>query len=154
MGYLLQTFKIVSVTFAIAAVATGAQAVFDPVGFSRSFGLPVHTTMTTSKYTGKNDDDALQPGKKAEPVNDRDFTQSYISLMGIRQLGTGLILLTFAVQKKWEEMATILAIIGIVVAGTDGLYLAQGGTVKQGMFHAIPGAAISLLAGSVLYSKH
>ncbi len=35
MDYLLPTFKTVSVMFAIAAVATGAHAVVDPVGFSR-----------------------------------------------------------------------------------------------------------------------
>lgn len=33
MDYLLPTFKTVSVMFAISAVATGAQAVVDPVGF-------------------------------------------------------------------------------------------------------------------------
>ena len=72
--------------------------------------------------------------------------------MGIRQLATGIILLTFAYQSKWVEAATILAIIGIVVAGTDGIYLARGGGgSKAGLFHAIPGALIAALACGVIY---
>ena len=51
------------------------------------------------------------------------------------------------------EMATILAIIGIVVAGTDGIYLARAGLKGKGIFHAIPGALISALAWGVLISS-
>jgi len=144
MDYLLPTFKTVSVMFAISAVATGAQAVVDPVGFSRFFGLPL--TVTNSDDNGAD---------TSRPTNilhyDRCLTLSYVSLMGVRQLATGIVLLIFAHQNKWTEMATILAIIGIVVAGTDGMYLSRAGARKLGRFHAIPGALIAALAGGVIY---
>lgn len=73
--------------------------------------------------------------------------------MGIRQLATGLTLLTFAYQEKWIEIATVLSILGIVVAGTDGICLARAGNYSQARFHAIPGACIALLAGTVLYTS-
>ncbi|DBA86180.1 hypothetical protein WJX77_005830 [Trebouxia sp. C0004] len=73
--------------------------------------------------------------------------------MGVRQLATGIILLIFAQQNKWTEMATILAIIGVVVAGTDGVYLSRAGAGNLGRFHAIPGALIAALAGGVIYSS-
>ena len=71
--------------------------------------------------------------------------------MGARQLATGLILLTFAYQHKWTEAATILSIIGIVVAGTDGVYLSRAGAGQLARFHAIPGALIAALAAAVIY---
>jgi len=152
MDYLLPTFKTVSVMFAISAVATGAQAVVDPVGFSRFFGLPLSSTMTDSVGSLTDNNDAVA----SRPTNilhyDRCLTMSYVSLMGVRQLATGIILLIFAHQNKWTEMATILAIIGIVVAGTDGMYLSRAGARKLGRFHAIPGALIAALAGGVIYS--
>lgn len=126
MAYLLPTFKAVSLIFAIAAVGTGVQALVDPVGFSTSFGLPLSKTAS-------------------------DNERSYVSLMGVRQLATGITLLTFAYQGKWREMATLLAILGIVVAGTDGIYLSQAGKGGLARFHAIPGALIAALAGAVLY---
>lgn len=46
-------------------------------------------------------------------------------------------------------MATNLAILGTVVAGTDGFYLARSGARNLAKFHAIPGALIALLAGAV-----
>ena len=49
-------------------------------------------------------------------------------------------------------MATILAIIGILVAGTDGIYLSRSGAEKVARFHAIPGALIAALACGVIYS--
>lgn len=73
--------------------------------------------------------------------------------MGVRQLATGLTLFTFAYQGKWNEMATILTILGFVVAGTDGYYLAQTGARGQARFHAIPGALIALLSGAVCLSS-
>ena len=72
--------------------------------------------------------------------------------MGVRQLATGITLLTFAYQTKWTEMANILAILGVVVAGTDGVYLSRFGAGKQAMFHAIPGALIAILAGAVVFT--
>lgn len=130
MDYLLLVFKFVSVTFALAAVYTGAQATLDPVGFSKSFGLPLNTTST--------------------PRSD-GTTRSWISLMGVRQLATGLTLLIFAYQSKWTEMATILSLIGILVAGTDGFHLSRAGERQEARYHAIPGALIAMLAGAVVY---
>jgi len=145
MDYLLPTFKAVSVIFAVSAVGTGAQAILAPVGFSKMFGLPV-----TSKPNS--------PSTKEHPINPaasvshlQSTTTSYISLLGIRQLSTGLILLTFAYQDKWVESATILAIIGVLVAGTDGIYLARSGARSEGRWHAIPGALIAALAAAVVY---
>ena len=127
MGYLLLVLQAVSMIFALAAVATGAQAIVDPVGFSNTFGLSL-------------------PTSKADSV-----ASSYAALMGVRQLATGITLLTFAYQGKWSEVATILAIIGALVAGTDGLYLSRAGHTAQGRWHAVPGALISALAGASLY---
>lgn len=142
MDYLLSIFWIVSVVFAISAVATGAQAIVDPVGFSRSFGLPLSPVTDT----------ASSVSRPTAVLHHHRFTMSYVSLLGVRQLATGVILLTFAYQNKWTEMATILAIIGVVVAGTDGIYLSRAGASKLGRLHAIPGALIAALAGGVIYS--
>lgn len=139
---LLPSFKAVSLIFAISAVATGAQAIINPIGFSRGFGLVLNSTPNPSI----NNENKISHSHEI-------LTKSYISLMGVRQIATGIILLTFAYQDKWTEMATILAIIGVVVAGTDGVYLARGGTRNLGLFHAIPGALIAALACFVIYSN-
>ena len=127
MNLLLPTFKIVSVAFASSAIVTGAQAIVDPIGFSRSFGLPI----TIAK-------DADKP--QSTPISyfhdpNGNAIISYVSLMGIRQLATGITLLTFAYQKKWTEMATILTILGIVVAGTDGIYRLTSAAARPHLMH-------------------
>lgn len=127
MNLLLPAFKVVSLVFAVSAIITGAQAILDPLAFSRSFGLPV---------TSVNDNPA----------------ESYISLMGIRQFATGVILLIFAYQAKWVEVATFLGVIGVIVAGTDGYYLSRNGTRSLAMFHAIPGALIASLAWLAVFT--
>ena len=142
MDFFLPTFKIVSVVFAISAIVTGVQAILEPIGFSRFFGLPV----TIVKDADKSKSTAIAHSYKPNG----DPILSYVSLMGVRQLATGITLLTFAYQKKWTEMATILAILGIVVAGTDGFYLSRSGARNLGIFHAVPGALIALLAGAVI----
>lgn len=140
MDYLLPTFKAVNLIFAVSAVITGAQAILNPVSFSKGFGLPLNAPS--------------QDSTKPPQDQSRRIAENYASLMGVRQLGTGLTLLTFAIQGKWTEAATILAIIGVVVAGTDGFYLSQGpGGRGAGLFHAIPGAAIAALAAGVVYLK-
>lgn len=73
--------------------------------------------------------------------------------MGVRQLATGLTLLVFTYQHKWVEAATILSILGIVVAGTDGIYLARSGAWSMAKFHAIPGALIAALAAAVVFTE-
>jgi len=153
MAYLLPIFKIVSVIFAISAVATGVQAIVDPIGFSRVFGLALSSTLTDSVGSLIDNEDAVTSRTTAILHYHRSLTMSYVSLMGVRQLATGIILLTFAYQNKWTEMATILAIIGIVVAGTDGIYLSRAGARHLGRFHAIPGALIAALACGVICSN-
>ena len=142
MNFLLPTFKMVSVVFAGSAVVTGLQAIVDPIGFSRSFGLPLSTIKEADESKSTAISHHYKPN--GNPI------VSYVSLMGVRQLATGITLLTFAYQKKWTEMATILSILGIVVAGTDGFYLWRSGARNLAKFHAIPGALIALLAGATV----
>lgn len=40
----------------------------------------------------------------------------------------------------------MLAIVGVLQAGTDGWFLAKGGNVGAGLFHAGPGFGIAALA--------
>lgn len=150
MNFLLLAFKYVSSIFAVCAVVLGIQAIVDPVGFSSGFGLPLTSRPVRS---GLNMDNAGTSRPTAVLHYNHSLTLSYISLMGARQLATGIILLVFAYQQKWTEMATILAIIGIVVAGTDGIHLWRAGATELARFHVIPGALISALAGRVIYSS-
>jgi len=152
MDYLSPAFKIVSIVFAISAVATGAQAIVDPVRFSKGFGLPLDSTTRNPTEPLNDHDHGVTLRSKADLHAHHSLTMSYISLMGVRQLATGIILLTFGYQHKWTEIATILAIIGILVAGTDGIYLSRSGARRLGQVHAIPGAVIALLAVGMLYS--
>ena len=140
-------------TFAISAVATGVQAIVDPIGFSKFFGLPLDPTSTDSIGSLNDDENAATSRTTAILRHHHSLAMSYVSLMGVRQLATGIILLTFAYQNKWTEVATFLAIIGIVVAGTDGIYISRGGAKQSGRFHAIPGTLIAALAGGVIYSN-
>lgn len=139
MSYVLSIFKVASLIFYVAPVITGLQAIINPTTFAQSFGIPV-----TSASTLRNSDSLTN-----KPLSSAG---SYVSLMGVRQLSTGLTLLMFAYRRKWFEMATILAILGIMVAGTDGIYLAQAGNYSQARFHAIPGAGIALLSAAVVYT--
>ena len=144
MDLLQRVFKFVSVTFAVAAVTTGIQAIVDPIGFSRSFGLPVaaQAKANASKTTNAS---------QLQHAND-GVAMPYVSLMGVRQLATGITLLTFAYQAKWREMATILTILGFVVASTDAFYLARSGAYSKARFHAIPGTLIATLAAAVVFT--
>jgi hypothetical protein len=149
-SYSVPAFQIVSMTFAVAAVATGLQALSDPIGFSNTFGLRLmrSTEGDLSKH-GSSESPDLHKTRSSDQHN---VARSYVSLMGVRQLGTGITLLAFGYQRKWNEIATILSIIGILVAGTDGIFLARNGFVKQGQWHAVPGALIAALAISSLIS--
>lgn len=144
MAYLTSAFKGVSIVFAIAAVTTGVQAMLDPVGFSKSFGIPLRTGLYKEKV-----EKVPETPVQGQPLI---LAKSYISLMGVRQLATGLTILALASQQNWTGVATILAIIGFVVAGTDGLYLSKAGSRKLALFHAIPGAGIALLACGAMHS--
>jgi len=145
MNFLLPTFKMVSVAFASSAIVTNTQAILDPIGFSRSFGLPITIVKDADKSKSTTISHFYKPN--GNPV------MSYVSLMGVRQLATGITLLTFAYQKKWTEMATVLTILGIIVAGTDGFYLSRSGARNLAKLHAIPGALIALLAGAIIFTN-
>jgi len=138
-------FKTISMIFAVAAVFTGVQAIFYPIAFAKSFGIPVPASLCGSEIRPDRDSSAaLQPSSTT-------FTTSYISLLGVRQLGNGVTLLVFAYLNKWDDIAIILAIIGLLVAGTDGLFLIRSGATQAGLFHAVPGALIATLAAATLY---
>ncbi|KAH7398733.1 hypothetical protein DE146DRAFT_500747 [Phaeosphaeria sp. MPI-PUGE-AT-0046c] len=138
-------FRTVTLIFASAALFTGLQAVLVPAKFASSFGISLPSTTTTKPKSG---------AASATPSPEDPRACAYVSLMGARQLGTGMILSVFAYQGKWAEAATILSIIGVVVAGTDGWYIAKtGGSVGGGLFHAGPGAAIAALAAAFLWTE-
>lgn len=153
MDYLVPIHKAVTIIFAVSAVVTGGRGIVDPAEFAKSFGLSSDIAASESVQI-LNDDAGPGTSARATAALHRQYnlTMSYVSLMGVRQLATGIILLTFAYQEKWTETATILAIIGILVAGTDGIYLLRAGKGGLGRLHAIPGAAIATLATAVLYT--
>ena len=123
--------------FALLAVATGLQAIVTPIVFSNSFGLPITDSKTGSSQSHRS---VLTTHALA-----------YVSLQGVRQLATGIVLLIYAAQGKWMEVATFLAVIGVLVAGMDGVFLARNGQLARGVFHALPGALIAALAAAVVY---
>lgn len=138
-------FKAVSMIFAVASVFTGVQAIFYPVTFAKSFGIPVPASPSAPETRSNRN-------LRATPqTSSTTMTTSYISLLGVRQLGTGVTLLVFAYLNKWDDIAIILAIIGVLVAGTDGLFLIRSGAMQAGLFHAVPGALIAALAANTLY---
>jgi hypothetical protein len=139
------SFRAVTLIFASASLYTGLQAVFVPAKFAASFGirLPDATTTKSTSSAAHTTSSLKDPRASA-----------YVSLMGARQFGTGVSLLAFAYQGKWAEAATILSIIGIVVAGTDGWHIARtGGSIGGGLYHAGPGAAIAALATAFLWTE-
>lgn len=85
MAYLLPILASVTSIFSIAFIMMGIQALLSPIGFSRTFGLPFNITHQPDSPSSRHH------------IN---VTTSYISLMGIRQLATGLILLPFSYQQK------------------------------------------------------
>lgn len=138
MTTLFIVFKLVASTFTVLCTLTGLQAIIDPSGFSKQFGIPIPLPSPSKSQSASS--------------ASHSTTAAYISLVGARQLGTGLTLLAFISQGKWSAAATVLAVIGVVVAGMDGLYIARSGPgrVGAGVFHALPGGLIALLAASVL----
>lgn len=149
MNLVLSVFKTVSLIFGFSAIVTGLSAIINPLGFSRTFGIPIRPAAVSL-------DDHVDGADSGTSVPDKDAfnspAASYVSLMGARQLATGLILTTFYYQGKFTECATILSILGIVVAGTDGIYLFRSGATAQAKFHGIPGVLIALLAAATLWT--
>lgn len=50
-------------------------------------------------------------------------------------------------------MATILSVLGFVVAGTDGIFLWRAGKRREGFFHAVPGGLIAVLSCVVILAE-
>ena len=122
-------FKGISLIFATATVFTGAQALLDPIAFSKTFGISI------SKQ------------------HDTPLLRSYVTLMATRQLATGLSILLLAKQGHFIAIAYILMVAGIVVAGTDGVFIAKNGSRKMGIVHAGPGFVIASIAALTVWQE-
>ena len=126
---LLFTFQGVSIIFGVASALTGAQALIDPIAFSKTFGITI-------------------PKEDHTPL-----LRSYITLMAARSLATGLSVLLLAIQGHFIAIAYILMVAGIVVTGTDGVQIAKMGSRKNGIVHAGPGFAIAAFAAVVIWRE-
>lgn len=122
-------FKGVSIIFATASVFTGAQALLDPIAFSKTFGISI------------------------PKQHDTPLLRSYITLMATRQLATGISILLLAKQGQFLAVAYILIVAGIVVAGTDGVFIAKMGSRKMGIVHAGPGFVIASIAALTVWQE-
>jgi hypothetical protein len=125
----LLLFKGISLIFATASVFTGAQALLDPIAFSKTFGISV------------------------PKQHDTPLLRSYITLMATRQLATGVSILLLARQGRFIAIAYILMVAGFVVAGTDGVFIAKMGSRKMGVVHAGPGFVIAAIAALVIWQE-
>lgn len=126
---LLLLFKGVSLIFATASVFTGTQALLDPIAFSKTFGITI------------------------PKQHDTPLLRSYVTLMAARQLATGISILLLAKQGHFIAIAYILMVAGIVVAGTDGVFIAKNGSRKMGVVHAGPGFVIASLAALTIWQE-
>ena len=126
---LLHLFKPVALIFATSSVFTGVQALANPIAFSQLFGIHV-------------------PRDKDTPL-----LRSYITLMATRQLATGITLLLLARKGQWVPVAYVLVVMGIIVAGIDGVLIARNGSWKMGIVHAGPGFAIAAMAAATIYTE-
>lgn len=98
-------------TFAAASIITGCTAVRDPSTFADTFGLELPPRSSGFNQFPKEAQTAL--------LEQQNVTRKYVSLMGVRQLATGLILLTLEWRHQWREAAIVVAISGFVVATTN-----------------------------------
>jgi hypothetical protein len=150
MESLYPVFKAVSVVFAMLAAYTGLRGIMDPVGFSNFFGLPLGPN---APRRSPHSDDSDPQREATYGQTHCSLARTYVSLMSVRQLATGIILLIFSLQGKWLEVATILAVVGFLVAGTDGIYISRTGTWAAGAFHAIPGGLIAATAWTIIRNE-
>lgn len=125
---LIQAFKPISLIFAISTIITGAQSLINPLAFSTLFGIQVPKAQDTA------------------------LLRSYISLIGSRQLSTGLIILLLAARGSYNAIAHILAVSGIVVAGWDGVVIRRHASTRLGLVHAGPGFVIAAVAAAVIWN--
>jgi hypothetical protein len=126
---LFMLFKAISLIFATATVFTGAQALLDPIAFSKTFGISI------------------------PEQHDTPLLRSYVTLMATRQLATGISTLLLARQGHFIAIAYILMVAGFVVAGTDGIFIANMGSQKMGIVHAGPGFVIASIAALVIWQE-
>ncbi|KAF7949017.1 hypothetical protein EAE96_008193 [Botrytis aclada] len=124
---LLLLFKSISIIFGISTVITGTQALLNPIAFSKTFGITV-------------------PKEKDTPI-----LRSYITLMATRQLATGTSILLLARIGHYISIAYILMVTGILVAGTDGVFISKNGSMKMGIVHAGPGFVIAAVAAATIW---
>jgi hypothetical protein len=126
---LVLLFKAVSLIFATASVFTGAQALLDPIAFSKTFGISI------------------------PKQHDTPLLRSYVMLMATRQLATGISILLLARQGHFIAIAYVLMVAGFIVAGTDGVLIAKMGSRKMGNVHAGPGFVIASIAALVIWQE-
>jgi hypothetical protein len=126
---LVLLFKAVSLIFATASVFTGAQALLDPIAFSKTFGISI------------------------PKQHDTPLPRSYVMLMATRQLATGISILLLARQGHFIAIAYVLMVAGFIVAGTDGVLIAKMGSRKMGNVHAGPGFVIASIAALVIWQE-
>jgi hypothetical protein len=126
---LVLLFKAVSLIFATASVFTGAQALLDPIAFSKTFGISI------------------------PKQHDTPLLRSYVMLMATRQLATGISILLLARQGHFIAIAYVLMVAGFIVAGTDGVLIAKMGSRKMGIVHAGPGFVIASIAALVIWQE-
>jgi hypothetical protein len=124
---LLLVFKGIALIFGVSTVATGIQALLNPIAFSQTFGITV-------------------PKDKDTPI-----LRSYITLMATRQLATGASVLLLARAGHFVSIAYMLMVAGVIVAGTDGVFIAKNGSTKMGVVHAGPGFVIAGIAAVTIW---
>jgi hypothetical protein len=126
---LFTLFKGISLIFAAASVFTGAQALLDPIAFSKTFGISI------------------------PKQHDTPLLRSYVTLMATRQLAMGMSILLLARQGHFIAIAYVLMVAGFIVAGTDGVLIAKMGSRKMGIVHAGPGFVIASIAALVIWQE-
>jgi len=126
---LLLLFKGISLIFGVASTLTGAQALVDPIAFSKTFGITIRKDQDTP------------------------LLRTYVTLMAARSLATGASVLLLAKQGQFIAIAYILMVAGVVVAGTDGVLIARMGSRKNGIVHAGPGFVIAAIAALTVWRE-
>lgn len=126
---LLLIFKPTAFIFSIASIFTGLQSLFRPLHFSRLFGIPIVPSQTTP------------------------LLLDYISLMGSRQLSTGLATALLLLRGNDVGAGYVLMVAGVVVAGWDGVIIARNGSTRMGIVHAGPGFVIAAIAAGVVWTE-
>ena len=126
---LLLVFKPISIIFGLMTTVGGIQALLNPIAFSKTFGIIV------------------------SKESDTPMLRSYITLMSTRSLATGFSILLLGRVGHWVSVAYVLMVAGVVVAGTDGAFIAKHGSTRMGLVHAGPGFVIAAVAAAVIWQE-